>query len=325
MNFSRIQNSNSLILIEAAQKLGIKIDLLDENKIKLRLSKNGQTHLVTKNSFGLNSSTAIRQTRNKKQTSHLLAERGIPTPREIELSSLSQLNPANLPPFPLVVKPAEGQKGHDVYIGITNYDNLQNCIAKTLKNNPSVIIQEFIPGRDTRFFVLNNQVIGLANRRPPILSGNGKDNLQQLVLAHNQNLLRERQKTGRRLQNRLLNWPRLIWHLENQGLSLATVPAKGQLITPYPIANFQAGGTVETLEKSVLHPSLIKLAEKTAEAAGLTVCGVDLLIKDYQKAAENNAYVLEVNSDPSLRLHAWPNRGNPQPVAQALLNFIFSA
>lgn len=327
--FSNIQNTNSRILIQTALKLGIKIELLDEEKIKLRLSKDNKSHIVTKKSFGLNPSHAIRLTRNKNQTTELLAKHDIPVSNAVEINFLSELKTADLPPFPTVLKPSEGEKGHDVYVGIRDKKKLHETTRHALKTVNSLIIQQQLEGADLRFFVLNGKVIGAARRHPPQITGDGKRTIKELIHNHNQKLLDERKRIGRRMQNRILNWSRVKWHLKNQGLSLQTILAKGKAITLYPIANFQAGGTVETIPINKIRTSIIELVEKTAKLTGLVICGIDIITKDFTRpklngkqnytkpadtrtilAEKPNATVLEVNSDPHSAFTNGPIREN---------------
>jgi D-alanine-D-alanine ligase-like ATP-grasp enzyme len=345
MNLQDIPNTNSQILIETARKMGIKVELLDQEKVKLRLTKNNKTHIVTKKSFGINPSKAIKLTRNKNAVAKLLNKHNIPTPYQIEIHSLKELKTKRLPPFPIVLKPAEGQKAHDVYVSIKDekklyetaklaFRNIQANKLKSYNLKPSIIIQEYIQGSDLRFFVLNGKVIAAARRHPPKLIGDGKHTIKELIHFHNQRLLKEREKIGRRMQNRILNWPRVIWHLENQGLSLQTILPKEKTITPYPIANFQAGGTAETIPIKKVPSSITQLAEKIATLTKLKVCGIDMIITPSDpnidcscencKCTDCLAYFIEINSDPSLRLHEWPNRGTPQPVTASLLNYFFT-
>lgn len=323
MHLDQISNTNSQILINSAKKLGIKVELLDEEKLKLRLTLNNKSHIVTKKSFGINPSQAIKLTRNKNRVSQLLAKHHIPLPQEVQINSISELESKKLPPLPLVIKPSEGQKGHDVYIGIKDSKTLLKTAKLALSKVNPIIIQEYIQGFDTRFFVLDGKVIGAVNRHPPQLTGNGQHNIEKLIKLHNQRLLTRRAKTGRRLQNRILNWPRVNWHLTNQRLSLKTILPKGKTIEPYPVANFQAGGTVATIPVNKIHPSFTALTEKVATLTGLVVCGIDMIIKNHKKPSKNNVWFLEINSDPSLRLHEWPNQGKPQSVTEKLLKYIF--
>jgi cyanophycin synthetase len=329
----KISNTNSQILIKTAQKMGIEVEILDEEKLKLKLSKNNKSHIVTKKSFGINSSESIKLTRNKKRVTDLLQKNHIPTIKEVEIRSLKELKKITLPPFPLVLKPSEGQKAHDVYVGIRNKETLLKTAKKSLKKYDSLILQEYTKGKDLRFFVLNRKVIGIAQRHPPVLTGDGKSTISELIGKHNQQLLADREKKGKRMQNRLLNQPRITWHIANQGLKMSTILTHDKDITVYPISNFQAGGTVETITLSKMDTSIIDLAEAVADLSGLTVCGIDMIITSSKmnpdcscahcECIECDAFVLEVNSDPSLRLHEWPNIGKPQPVTKKLLEFIF--
>lgn len=286
-----ITNTNSRILLQAARKLGITARLLDSAK-------------VHPHSFGLNSHQAILLTRDKLKTLALLRRHGLPVP-----SSSSQ--------FPLAVKPVSGQKGQHVYLNIRNQSQLDAALTQI--SGPT-LIQQFIPGKDLRFFVLDNQVIGIVHRQPPTLTGDGHSTIKQLIDQENLRRIKLTRKSGRRMLNRLRHWPRIRWYLNLQGLTLKSILPRAKTIELYPLANFSTGGSAHTLLLSQVHSSLISLAEQAVKLTGLTVAGVDMLVKDWLRP---NAYVLEINSDPSLRLHEWPNTGRPQPVARKLLQYIF--
>lgn len=295
-------NTNSRILIDAARKLGISVKILNSSQGKIRLIKGKKSHIVHKHGFNLNPHQAIVLTRNKLKTLALLRRHGLPVPR-----------PSHR--FPLAVKPVSGQKGQHVYLNIQN--QLQLAAALTQISGPT-LMQSFIPGQDLRFFVLNNQVIGITHRQPPQITGDGHSTIRQLIKAENLRRLQLTKTKGRRLLNRLRHWPRIRFHLHLQGLTLKAILPRNKTITLYPISNVSTGGSAHALTRSQVHPSLIKLAQKAVKLTGLTVAGVDMIISD------KGAYILEVNSDPSLRLHAWPNTGRPQPVATKLLQYIFS-
>jgi cyanophycin synthetase len=298
-----LTNTNSLILLQATKTLGIAAQILNLSQGKIRLTKGKKSHIVHKLGFNLNSHQAIISTRNKLKTLTLLRRHGLPIPR-----------PSHR--FPVAAKPISGQKGQHVYLNIQNRSQLRTA----LKNiSAPALIQPFILGHDLRFFVLAGKVIGIVHRRPPQLNGDGRSTIKQLIDAENRRRVRLTKTSGRRLLNRLHNWPRLKWYLDLQ----AILP-KNKTIEVYPLSNFSTGGSAHALTKNQVHPLLIKLAERAVALTGLTVAGVDMIVKDWAKPIKNNAYVLEVNSDPSLRLHAWPNTGKPQPVATQLLRYIFA-
>jgi cyanophycin synthetase len=123
--------------------------------------------------------------------------------------------------------------------------------------------------------------------------------------------------------NRMRRWGRIEWYLESQGKTFKDIPEKGEKVIVYPLPNFSTGGSVKTIPLESIHPSLIKLAEKAAQALGLVICGVDILIKDLKKpVSSRNSVIIELNSDPGIRLHEWPNEGRSQPVTTKILHFI---
>ena len=300
-----ITNTNPRILLQAAKTLRITPQILDKVKYKIKLTKGKKSHIVHKHGFNLNSHQSIVLTRNKAKTLALLAYHHLPIP-----------SPSSTK-FPLVVKPVSGQKGRHVYLNIRNQSQLQSALTRI--SNPT-LIQQFIPGHDLRFFVLANKVIGITHRRPPQITGNGHSTVKQLIDAENLRRVALTKANGKRMLNRLRNWPRIKWYLD-----LQTVLPKNKTIQVYPLSNFSTGGSAHTLPKNQVHPSLIRLAQKAVKLTGLTIAGVDMLVKDWHKPASNkNAYILEINSDPSLRLHEWPNTGKPQPVTAKLLQYIFT-
>ena len=302
-----LTNTNSLILLQAAKTLGISTQILNSSQGKIKLTKGEKSHIVHKHGFNLNPHQAIVLTRNKIKTLTLLRRHGLPVPKIYDLRSKIY--------FPLVIKPVSGQKGQHVYLNIKNQPQLATALTQI--SGPT-LMQSFIPGRDLRFFVLNNQVIGITHRRPPQITGDGRSTIKQLIDAENLRRVKLTQSSGRRMLNRLRHWPRIRWYLNLQGLALKAILPKNQTLELYPLANFSTGGSAHTLPLSQVHPSLIRLAQKAVKLTGLTVAGVDMIISD------KGAYILEVNSDPSLRLHEWPNTGRPQPVAEKLFRYIFS-
>ena len=312
-----ITNTNSRIILQAAKKLGITARVLDSAKLKIKLTYGAHSHLVHSHSFGLNPHQAILLTRNKLKTLDLLRRHGLPVPSP------------RTPGFPLALKPVSGQKGQHVYLDIRNQAQLDAALKQI--SGPT-LMQQFIPGKDLRFFVLNNQVIGIVHRQPPTLIGDGHSTIKEVLDQENRRRVKLTQTSGRRLLNRLRHWPRIKWYLKLQGLSLESVLPEDKTIELYPLANFSTGGSAHALTSNQVHSSLISLAQKAVTLTGLTVVGVDMIVKDWHKptsakgrsSSGRNAYILEVNSDPSLRLHAWPNTGRPQPVAEKLLQYIFS-
>lgn len=326
---SKLTNTNHLILIQAAKKLAIKTDILSSNPPKILFSKNGKSHLITEKSFGLNQSKkAIHTSRNKTLTIKTLKKANLPTPNQTVIH-----HPADylsgftrrMPDFPQVIKPVSGQKGQEVFLDIKNISAGQSAIKQILsKYSDGALVESYLQGRDLRFLVLNFQVIGLVERRPPQISGNGRSTIKELIDIENARRHQQFLKTGRRLLNRMRHWPRLAFYLHLQGLSLKSILPQGKTITLFPIPNFSTGGSAQTIDYHTIHPSLVKLAQTAAKIIGLQICGIDIIIKNLFKPAKDNAVIIELNSDPGLRLHDWPNQGRSQHVAEKILKLIFN-
>ncbi|MBU0618695.1 hypothetical protein KKD62_00500 [Patescibacteria group bacterium] len=325
-SLNKITNTNILILCQTTKKLGIDYEILDWDKYKIRLKKGNKTHLITKKSLGLNSTKGIAISRDKHQTYQTLKLHGLPVLPQIKVKDLADYQRQfKQIPFPQVIKPVYGEKGRNIYLNVKTKTEGKIILSKLFKLSPFVVIEPYFPNaQDFRFIVLNYQVIGLSQRIPPAITGNRQHTIQQLIHQENQRRLKLNKKLGQRMLNRLLIWDRIEWYINQQGLKLTDTLPKNQTIIVYPIPNFSTGGQVKTIALNNIHPSFLKMSIKTAQAIGLIIIGIDVLIKDIaQPAVQNNCAIIEVNSDPGLRLHEWPNQGKPQKVTEKILKFIF--
>lgn len=307
-------NSNHQILLEAAQKLNLSPAVISIKPPVLSFRAGRRTHRITEKSFGLNSTKSINLSRNKSKTIKILQQHRLPTPAHTVIYHLKDYPSACQEiSFPQVIKPLTGQKGQYVFLNIKGKKSGQSAVKEVLKNYPDgCLIESYYQGSDYRFFVLNFKVIGVAQRLAPTITGNGKSTIKQLIDQENLKRHQYFLQTGRRLLNRLRNWPRLSWYLHLQGLSLKAVLPKNKTITLYPIPNFSTGGSVKTIPLRSVKPALIRLAETAAKIIGLKICGVDVV----------GNTIIELNSDPGLRLHDWPNQGKSQHVAETILSYI---
>lgn len=309
-------NSNHQILFAAAQKLNLSPAVISVKPPILSFRAGRRTHQITEKSFGLNSTKSINLSHNKSKTIKILQKHHLPVPQQIIVHSvkeyLSVCQSAHWR-IPQVIKPLTGQKGQFVFLNIKNKKSGQSAVKEVLKNYPdSCLIESYHSGNDYRFLVLNFKVIAVAQRLAPAITGNGRSTIKQLIDAENQRRFELWQTSGKRLLNRMKNWKRITWYLHLQGQSLQAVLPKNKTITLYPLPNFSTGGSVKTIPLRSINPSLIRLAETAAKIIGLKICGVDMV----------GNTIIELNSDPGLRLHDWPNQGQSQHVAETILNYI---
>jgi len=309
-------NSNLQILFAAAQQLHLRPKVISSDPPVLQISTGAKTHRITEKSFGLNSTKTINLSHNKSKTIKILQKHHLPTPAQtIIYHEKDYPSACQSIPFPQVIKPLTGQKGRLVFLNINHLAAGRAAVKQVLNHYPDgCLIESYHSGQDYRFLVFNFKVIGVARRLAPTITGNGKSTIKQLIDQENMKRQRQFLQTGRRRLNRIRNWPRLSWYLHLQGTSLQSVLPKNKTIALYPLPNFSSGGSVKTISLKSVPPALINLAESAAKIIGLKICGIDMVGKT----------IIELNSDPGLRLHDWPNQGKPQHVAEIILKSIFN-
>ncbi len=324
---NQIKNTNFLILLQSAKKLGLKTQILSVNPPKVKFSYQNKSHLISEKSFNLNLSQKAKViSKNKSHTLNSLKKAHLPTPHHLVIQKLADYQQTlKTIPFPQTIKPLTGEKGQYIHLNITSLAAGHQAVKQILDHYPKAIVESYHQGEDYRFLCLNFKLIGLAQRLPPTIAGNGQSTIRKLIKTENNRRFKLNQKQGRRLLNRIRHWPRLSWNLKQQNLTLETILSQDKTITLYPIPNFSTGGSVKTIDPKTIHPSFVKLAEKTALTINLEIIGIDILIKDLNKpASPKNSVIIEVNSDPGLRLHDWPNLGKSQHTAEKILKSIFN-
>ena len=81
----------------------------------------------------------------------------------------------------VVVKPARGEQGAGVSVGITTREALDVSIERARRTCPDVIVEECVTGDDLRVIVIDNQVVAAAVRRPPRITGTGRHTVRELI------------------------------------------------------------------------------------------------------------------------------------------------
>ena len=97
------------------------------------------------------------------------------------------------------------------------------------------------------------------------------------------------------------------------GYSFDDVLDEGERLRVRRTANLHQGGTIHDVTATV-HPELCRVAVAAAQAVGIPVTGIDLLVPD---VTEPDYVFIEANERPGLANH------EPQPTAKAFVDFLF--
>ncbi|CAN7613653.1 hypothetical protein LJR220_005667 [Bradyrhizobium sp. LjRoot220] len=188
------------------------------------------------------------------------------------------------------VKPLTGSRG-DFAQAIHDEAALIRYLDDVAKYYDAVLIQPIVEGVEYRIFLLDEDALYCARKYPPFVRGDGVRTLRELFADHNE-------------------------ALRAHGLSPVTpaaadpsldiVPAKDERRDIPGRMNLSAGGTM------VIEPppseAAVRLAKTATRAIGLRVAAVDMFVGI---GGDPGAMaVIEVNSNPSIRLLEQSDRGD---------------
>ena len=187
-------------------------------------------------------------------------------------------------------KPLTGSRG-DFAQRIHDEAALSRYLGDVAKYYDAVLIQPIVEGVEFRIFLLDDDALYCARKYPPFVRGDGVHTLRELFAAHN-DALRARGLSP--------------VSSGDSDPSPDAVLAKGERRDIPGRMNLSAGGTM-VLEAAPSEAAVV-LAKKAARALGLRVAAVDLFASIGGEPGA--ATVIEVNSNPSIRLLEESDRGD---------------
>lgn len=310
------------LLLREAVKRGVSFEILDQKENFVRLNQNGNTQYVkqaTKTS--LDQYSGILTMENKLITKKILDEAGLKTPQGLEYSN-GEAAKSDFHFFrnkPIVIKPNQTNFGIGITIIKNNSDRsvYERAIDIAFENDSTILIEEFIEGKEYRFFVLNQEVVGILYRVPANVTGNGNSSIRELVALKNQDPLRGK---GYRtpLEKIQLGEAEAIF-LKAQQKDFEYVPQSGETVFLRENSNISTGG--DSIDYTDEIPDSYKqIAIQAANALLVKITGLDMIIKDIteQPTPENYA-IIELNFNPAIHIHCHPYKGKNRKIYEKLL------
>ena len=271
----------------------------------------------------IDSTSAIAESiaQDKDLTKTLLHAAGVPVPLGKPVDSLEQAwQVAQDIGLPVVVKPQDGNQGKGVTVNITDREAF-NAAYETADRYGKVMVEKFLPGHDFRLLVVGNKLVAAARREPPLVVGDGKLTVRQLVDQVNAD---PRRGEGHATSLTKIRFDDIaIGRLHEQGLQPDSVPEKGRRVILRNNANLSTGGTATDVTDDV-HPEVAARVVAAARMVGLDICGVDVVCESVLRPLEEqNGGIVEVNAAPGLRMHLNPSYGKGRDVGQAVIDLMF--
>jgi GNAT-family acetyltransferase (TIGR03103 family) len=303
-------NPYARIIAEEALRRGVRVEVADAESGELRLSVGGRTVVTLESLSEFTTAVAMSRCDDKRVTRRIMERAGVRTARGagaregdlVEAAALLRACGA------VVVKPARGEQGRGITVGVTDEAGLERAVAGALQFCPDVLVEELVPGDDLRVVVIDQQVVAAAVRRPAEVVGDGRSPVAELVRSTSRR--RERATGG---ESRIPLDGTTAEVVADAGYALEDVPPQGERIRVRRTANLHTGGTIEDVTDR-LHPAVAEAAVRAATALGIPVTGIDFLVPD---VAGPEYVFIEANERPGLANH------EPQPVVERFVDLLF--
>ena len=313
------------ILIKDAIKRGVKFEIVDRNENFISLSKNGKKEYVkqaTKTSKDSYISMLIME--NKVVSKKVLSENGIKVPAGNNYDNIDEAK-EDFKKFEgkkIVVKPKSTNFGLGISIfqnGFTKEEYFK-ALEIAFSEDKSVLVEEFISGREFRFLVIGDEVAGILHRVPANIVGDGKKTIRELVKIKNESHLRGTHYEKPLQKIKLGEIEKLL--LSNQGKDFEYVPAENEIVYLRENSNISTGG--DSIDFTDEIPEIYKkIAVKAAKSANVVFCGVDIMINDIKNEnPEGNYAVIEINFNPAIHIHCYPAVGKNRKIGDKILNVL---
>ena len=311
------------ILIKEAIKRGVKVELVDRQDNFIALSNKGKTEYVkqaTKTSK--DNYVTVLMMENKTVTKKVLAKHKIRVPEGDEFNSIEEAerNAYKYVNKPIVIKPKSTNfgKGISIFKNGGSEEELIEGFKIAFKEDTTVLIEEFIKGKEYRFLVIDGEVCGILHRVPANVVGDGKLSIRELVDIKNEDPLRGRGYVTPLEKIKLDDAAKLFLH--NQDKDFDYVPKKDEIVYLRENSNISTGG--DSIDFTDIIPQKFKdIAVKCAEAVNAKICGVDIMLEDCE--SEDSKYgIIELNFNPAIHIHCFPHKGKERNIALKVLKLL---
>ena len=311
------------ILISDALRHGITVTVLDRKNNFLELKKGGKTEIVKQATMtSKDSLISYMIMENKAVSNQMLREAGLMVPDShsfdspgaaIDFSQRAEWNK-------MVIKPATTNFGIGISIIDAQSDSaiIEAAIADAFSFAETILLEEFIEGREYRFLVVDFQSVAVCQRIPANILGDGMTSVKSLVELKNRDP-RRGQGYVTPLEKIELGETELGVLREDYGYDHDSIPAKDETVFMRRNSNISTGGdSIDCTD--LVSPFYARIAQRAAQTAGARICGVDMILSDPER--ESDYAILELNFNPVLYIHNYPYQGTNRHVGDKILDLL---
>lgn len=315
---SKAEKMPKELLRKAAEKRGLS--LLRDASVNHRyeiINENGNIVGHFRSLYtSTNSTVATVISANKDLTKGFLDAAGVPAPKGIAFAS-SQFAVAKAyisdQARPMVLKPAKGNAGQGVAVDLRSVKQLESAFRSSKSADPHqrYILEEFLEGIDLRIYVVHGNVVAAASRIPAHVIGNGRDNVDSLIVHANK-------IRGAHPHHRAFPLQPDWEMLGRKGIDGSSIPKDSEVVVLNYVFNIHQGGYCLDVTDSICEEIKEVAISAACAVPGTEVVGVDMYVKSLEDVT--NAVVLELNHHGNFMIHHFPAYGQERDVAGAVID-----
>jgi cyanophycin synthetase len=263
-----------------------------------QLGVGSQSRIFSKSATTEDSAIGAALTQNKWNCNRYLKTAAVPVPVSVLVRDIAHAKEtARRIGFPVVIKPADRERGEGVTVDINSLKETERAYALAEEWSKSILVEKRIPGICHRLLIFQDTCVFAFSRHPVSVVGDGESTIRDLV-NRVRSLEGKRAKHLKRKTVLLDDEAKRCLHM--QGYEGRTILEKGKIAHLRPYQSEIWGGHSEIVTDTV-HPANVELARRTARLLSLETAGVDIISDDITKPwYENRAAVNEVNFKPQV-------------------------
>lgn len=308
-------------IVRAALSRGIPARRLNDRSL-VQLGYGCKQHRILAAETDRTSAVAESIVQDKELTKQLLDAVGVPVPKGRPVVSAEDAwAAAQEIGVPVVIKPQDGNQGRGVACNLNTREQVFAAYAAAIEEGDEIICEKFAHGADYRLLVIGYKLVAAARREPPQVIGDGRHSITQLVEEANKDPRRGEDHATSLSKLRLDEIAKGV--LAEQGLTVDSIPAAGQLVLIRRNANLSTGGSATDVT-DLVHPEVAARVIDGVRMVGLDIAGVDVVCQDISRPLEQQGgIIVEINAAPGLRMHLEPSSGKGRPVGEAIIDTMF--
>lgn len=285
---------SALPMLTTANEMQIPFRHLGSGLFILGWGKNAVK--ITRSSIEFDSSLGAEISSRKDRCAELLAQAGVPVPRQkLVYSSGQAIRAAEKMGYPVVVKPANRERSEGVITMINDREALVNAYKYAKNFSNLILVESQIPGKCYRLLIALGKYLYCVERGPRAVIGDGKSKISQLI----ENDKHENLNSPFWRRKKIVNLDeQALAALSFYGNDIDMIPAKGVKV-PLRIIESTEWSETSFDVTEIVHPANVELAERAAEILALKNAGIDLITNDITRPWwETGAVLTEVNYRP---------------------------